>query len=158
MATDPAEEDDSLEPGSRSTDLARLTGEPVLPGERVLEQWSAPGGLGVLTNLRCLLLGHWQLGRRTARWVRELRSIGVVEVVARGALAERGPERGRRGASTGNLNDETFAVLLDNVLVFQGKPVKCEQIQRWITQARTERLRLGPDDLLPLERPGHSPE
>ncbi len=126
--------------GSR-TDRQGLAASELLPGELVLRRWTAPGGRGLLTNQRCLLLGR-PFPRRRLLWSQELELVGslVVEKV-RGLRVARVSVRGALGGGVigpGRI-DPTYCVEVDGVRVFLGYPNDCERIQGWIDDARAAR-------------------
>lgn len=57
-----------------------LDRDTLRPGEQVTLHWSAPEGRGLLTNLRCLLLGHPHPIRRPLRWSVDLEQINALSV------------------------------------------------------------------------------
>lgn len=125
----------SASPHGLAPDVAR-------PGETVLRHWPAPGGRGLLTNRRCLLLGHPHPVHRPLVWSQELEavrslSVGEVSGLPSGTLVISG-SFGGGGVAYGGV-DRTFAVLVDEVPVFVGYPNDCEDVQRWIDDARTSR-------------------
>ncbi len=133
---------------SASPHLEVVPGVPALPEERVLHRWSAPGGVGVLTDLRVLLLGHPKPRRRKLRWTADLRRIRTIEVEGQGGPSTRVEEGGRRGSSRLNLDDQSYAVLVDNMVVYRGPPSECQKVQAWISGAWADRLRLAPQETL----------
>ncbi len=112
------------------------------PGEKVLDHWPAPGGRGLLTNLRCLLLGHPHPVHRPVLWTTDLESVRSLSVATvPGEPGLRIDARGTFGGgsiSTGDI-DPTFVVLTDETMVFVGYPDACGQIQQRIDAARTDR-------------------
>jgi hypothetical protein len=121
-------------------------------GEAVLHHWSSPHGLGVLTNQRCVLLGHPHPVRRDVQWSVALDAVGVVEV---GQLAETphldysgGPGMRGVGSATGVVRGASlagsFVLRVDGVHVAQGTSEECAKVQRWIGEARSARRAPGP--------------
>lgn len=116
------------------------------PSEQVLRHWAAPGGRGLLTNERCLLLGHPRLLHRAVEWERDLEKIEHLEVVALAddpevvAFASQSLAGSvRRGDPTAGVVNCEYKVLVDNVPVHVGDAGKCEGIQTWIDEARSAR-------------------
>jgi hypothetical protein len=121
-------------------------------GESELYGWSAPGGRGLLTSQRCVLLGHPHPIHRVVRWSVDLEGISSLSVQrVRGLPGRRVSMRGSFGAgviSTGSM-DPTFGVLVNESRVFVGNPNECEDLQRRIDEARTARCIAARGRLLP---------
>jgi hypothetical protein len=112
-----------------------------------------------LTDRRCLLLGHPHPLHREVEWstlLDEVQSIEVQELAAiRGimntAISLPNGVWGPTIAIPGDWVPGSFVVRVDAVAVFNGTPLQCEEVQRWIGAARAQR-RPGLSDQ-PLRRP-----
>jgi hypothetical protein len=130
-----------------STAQLGVPGEVGKPNERVLYRWPAPHGRGLLTDQRCLLLGHPHPLRRDAEWEQELENIRhLIARELRDARAhdhhlcdtiEGGPTMA--GGSGDYSVDVQYELVVDDVTVFVGTPFGCEELQRRIDAARAER-------------------
>jgi len=134
------------------------------PGEVVLYRWGSPGGRGLLTNLRCLLLGRRRPVRRPILWSIDLQEVTALSVQkVRGPRGTRVSVRGSLGGgtvSTGSI-DPTYGVSVNETSVLIGEPNACSDLQRRIDEARTARClslygRLVPYHSSP-EGPGRGP-
>jgi hypothetical protein len=126
------------------------------PGEVVSHRWSAPGGLGLLTDRRCLLLSHPHPVHRSVRWAVDLERVnGLAVEPVRGPTGSRVSVRGSVGGGfvTSGAVDPTFCVLVNRTIVFVGNPDPCADLQRRIDDARTSRCMARYGRLLPY-RPG----
>lgn len=96
----------------------------------------------MLTNFRCLLLGHPHPVHRDVLWTMDLESVRSLSVATvAGGPGLRIDARGTFGGgsvTTGDI-DPTFAVLVDEKMVFVGYPHACGEIQQRIDEARTNR-------------------
>ena len=130
VTDDPADPNDQFSPRA------------VLPGEEILHRWLSPGGRGLLTNFRCLLLGHPHPLHRSIRWTINLEGITSLSVeVARGfALLGEPTHAALGGGEASSMGISTdHAVEVDGVPVYLGNPTTCADIQQWIDDARTAR-------------------
>jgi hypothetical protein len=128
-----------------NSDLGELPNEPgglsLRPGESIVLRWSAPGGKGILTDQRCLLLGRPRPFRRELRWSAELQELRSLIVQQVRGIPGAGPRmRGSAGAFlvTGR-PDPTYNVLVDGQPIFIGEPNACARIQEHVDRARTAR-------------------
>jgi hypothetical protein len=119
-----------------------FSAESLAPGEKELHRWDAPGGQGILTNLRCLLLGHPKPIHREIRWSQDLEKVWALEVVQLSS----GPARQFiiRGSIVGGFVGEGpdgsgFGVVVDDTVVYAGYPAVCADIQKRIDDARASR-------------------
>jgi hypothetical protein len=110
------------------------------PGEIVLQRWSAPGGHGLLTSRRCLLLGHPHPFRRSVEWSEALEEVLVIETEQDAASPGMAGLSGEGGSYPTRPLSGSFRLTVDNVSVYVGLPQECEKIQAWIEEARTARL------------------
>lgn len=110
-----------------------LSPRALRPDEVVTYHWTAPGGQGVLTNLRCLLLSHPHPVHRSVTWVVDLERVSELMVDQRWGLGV------------------TFAVLVNKRVVYVGDPNPCAELQRRIDDARTARCMSVFGRLLPYE-------
>jgi hypothetical protein len=116
-------------------------------GEVIVHHWSAPGGVGILTDRRCMLLGHPEPLHRAVEWstmLDEVESIEVQELEPlRGIMNTTvALPQGVWGPTLAIPGDEvpgSFVVRVDGVLVFNGTPRHCEEVQGWIDAARAQR-------------------
>jgi hypothetical protein len=124
--------------------LHGLDPQELAPGEVVLHHWSAPDGIGILTNRRCLLLRHPHPIHRSIEWSASLADVESIEVQqltsVRGIMKTTvSMPQGITGptiAIPGDMVPAGFAVRVDGVDVFHGTPFQCEEVQRWIGGAR----------------------
>ncbi len=130
-----------------SSALHGLPKTSVRPGEVVRQHWSSPGGRGLVTNQRCILLSHPSPIHREMVWERNLEKIEHLEVVSLVddpevvAFVERslagcskfGHDSGMGVVKCG------FKVTVDDVSVYGGEADTCANVQRWIDDARTQR-------------------
>lgn len=141
---------EATRPGAHDT-LHGLPAELLLAGEQVLRRWTAPGGLGLLTNLRCLLLGHPHPIHRSVRWAVLLNQIQTVSVEFVPGLEFQGlmVRPGTRTWSGGGGAKTTqevgippgFQLLVDGTVLFEGSWDRCTEIERRIEEARGSRSR-----------------
>jgi hypothetical protein len=128
--------------------LPDLAPGALLPGETILHHWPAPGGMGILTQERCLLASHPHPEHRLIVWgegLEDVRSFGVFkgpdawmpELFGHGFSIGGGVAVG--GVGWGKL-DDYYHVMVDDVRVFVGYINHCEMIQGWIDEARTARM------------------
>ena len=113
-----------------------LRPEALRPDETVTYRWPAPGGRGLLTSCRLLLVTHPRPVHRMIRWSLELQEVTKLDVeVVNGPESDRtfgGPEvPGRFGAD--------HAVLVNDRPVLIGDPRPCADLQARIDDARTAR-------------------
>ncbi len=114
--------------------------------EKVLVHWSSPGGRGVLTDQRCLLLSHPDLLHRRVEWERDLEKVESLTVVALHDDPEvvRYVSQTLAGSTkygdptTGIVNTE-FKLLVDEVTVLLAGPDRCGEIQARVDDARNAR-------------------
>ena len=130
-----------------------LDPQELAEGERVLRHWRAPGGRGILTDRRCLLLGHPMPLHRPIRWTVPLEEVRYVEVAQTenttvpGWLASSPTET--KGAEVGGWSGTmvmaslpgNFVVVVDGTPVFRGYPRQAAQVHGWIEEARSDCLR-----------------
>jgi hypothetical protein len=126
-------------------------------GESELHGWSAPGGHGLLTNQRCLLLSHPHPIHRVVRWSVDLENISALSVQPVRGLPD------RQIAVTGTFGggvistpsiDPAFSVLVNENEVFIGDPTECADLQQRIDEARTSRCVAICGRLLPYNGAG----
>ena len=128
--------------------LVELAPGELRPTEMVMRPWPSPGGMGILTRERCLIVGHPHPVHRWILWSEDLEMIesfgvskspvaSVPEFSGRGFSMGGGVMLGHVG---GGRLDDYFRVEVDSVPVFVGYIDHCEMIQRWIDEARTARL------------------
>jgi hypothetical protein len=134
------------------TELVRFE---LRPQESELREWGAPGGRGLLTNQRCLLLSYPYLIHRMVRWSVDLEKVSTLSVQAmRGPPDLRVASRGLGWAPgvvpMGSI-DPTFSVLVDENPVYIGDPDDCADLQRAIDDARTARCLAVVGRLLPYQ-------
>lgn len=124
------------------------------PDEVVLYHWSSPHGRGLLTNRRCVLLGHPAPLHRKVLWsqdLEDLRALSVVEGPAQWVTTFE--VDARKVGGTGPLAGSTYGALfskeqlnpdfyvkIDDVVVYKGSPKKCAEIQRRVDAAREGRM------------------
>jgi hypothetical protein len=146
-------------------DPATLGPMILLPDESILQEWLAPGGRGLLTNLRCVLLGHPHPLHRRMHWTIELekvKSLEVEEVTARlGKVTVLEPKA--EGFGTREELDPVFGVMVNGIVVYVGEPAGCSSLQARVDDARTRRCisvygRLIPFQPGPPKRPGDAPD
>jgi hypothetical protein len=142
-----------------------LGSEALLANEVVLQRWHAPGGRGILTNLRCVLLGHPHQLHRRMRWVvglENVKALSVEQVTGlRGEVTVMKPEGGdsMENEEIGPL----FGVMLNETAVYIGGPKPCSYLQSHIDDARTQRCisvygRLLPFQPGPPKHPENAPD
>lgn len=124
------------------------------PSEVITHCWAAPGGRGLLTNLRCVLLGHPLPIRRSVRWSVNLEAVNQLLVdrvrgVPSAAFLLRGAFGGGR-VSVGGA-DQTLCVMVNKTIVYVGDPDPCADLQRRIDDARTARCLALYGRLVPFE-------
>jgi hypothetical protein len=122
-------------------------------GEEELHHWRAPGGRGVLTNLRCVILSHPHPVQRSMRWSVDLEQVTALSVDRiRGLpgtrILMRGSYAGGGVISTGAI-DPTYGVLVNETIVMVGEPDACADLQRRIDETRTARCLARYGRLLP---------
>lgn len=134
--------DDQDSPGAESG-LPPVTRRPT---EIVLQHWPAPGGRGLLTSERCLLLGHPHPLHREIEWELDLDKIGRLEVVALAddpevvAFVQRTLAGGSKtGDPTAGVINCEYKIVVDETTVHVGDAAKCGSIQGWIDDARARR-------------------
>jgi hypothetical protein len=132
--------------------------QSIRPGETVLHRWSSPGGRGLLTNLRCLLLGHPHPIHRFVRWTIDLQDITSLSVeVVDSVSGYTGPGAsfggGERVVVPGSIDSVDHAVLVNQIPVYVGEPRPCANIQAWVDGARTARCVALFGRLLPFRPP-----
>jgi hypothetical protein len=130
-----------MEPGTDPEAPPEVGPGILLSGEVVAHHWSAPQGRGLLTNLRCLLLGHPHPLHRSLRWSVDLERVNSLSVEPiRGLGGTHVAFRGFYGGTltTGSI-DPTFGVLVNDVAVYIGDAAACGDLQRWLDDARTSR-------------------
>lgn len=131
-----------------------LSSRDLETGEGVLHHWSAPRGLGVVTNRRVLLLGHPAPLHRHVEWCQDLESVKVIEVERmqdtvlledpKWSTPQAAPVGGPSYAEGIGLSKvsvpSNFHVVVDGTSVFHGYPMHCERVQGWIEEARWARM------------------
>ncbi len=125
-------------------------------GESVVCHWPAPGGRGMLTSLRCLLLSHPRPVHRALRWSVDLPEVYRLEVEAVRGLPgvwSGGAAGSGGGALSSGAVDLTLCVIVDSTIVYIGDPNRCGEIQQAIDEARSSRCLSVYGRLVPY-RPG----
>jgi hypothetical protein len=125
-------------------------------GEQILHHWTSPGGEGVLTNLRCLLLGHPHPLHRFVHLSIDLDQITELSVeVARGIsfLGDTSRMVFGGGETEGGGFDPSHAVLVNEIPVYIGYPNVCANVQAWVDSARTAACLALHGRLLPYTPP-----
>ncbi len=125
-------------------------------GETELRHWAAPGGRGVLTNLRCVVLSHPRPLHRRIRWSVPLQEVSRLEVLPlSGGYGPSMTFHGSYGGGrfSGDGVDPTFCVLVDRTIVYIGDANPCGALQQAIDEARTSRCEAVFGHLVPF-RPG----
>jgi hypothetical protein len=122
--------------------------------EVILKHWTAPGGRGLLTNRRCLLLSLSHPVRRTIQWAQILEHVDSIEVEQDAESASLSAIGVGTSGPVCSQHSGGFRVTLDNATVFRGPPGECETIQGWIDTARAiRRSELGLDSNAPENSP-----
>jgi hypothetical protein len=139
--------------------------EVLRANEVILRKWFAPGGRGILTNLRCILLGHPHPVHRRMHWsvdLENVKSLRVEEVTGRrGEVTVIVPEGG--GSLDDDEVDPIFGVVVNELAVYVGEPDPCSSLQTRIDDARTQRCisvygQLVPFQPGPPKHPGNAPD
>ncbi len=113
-----------------------LRPEALRPDETVTYRWPAPGGRGLLTSCRLLLVTHPRPVHRMIRWSLELQEVTKLDVEV-----VNGPESGRTfgGPEVPGRFGADHAVLVNDRPVLIGDPRPCADLQARIDDARTAR-------------------
>jgi len=126
--------------------LSGLPSDALRRTEKVLHHWGAPGGRGILTTERCLLLSHPRPLHREIEWERDLEKVQSLEVVALrddpevvAFVSQSLAGSVKTGDPTAGVINSEFKVAVDGISVYQGSAQKGEEIQAWIDDARSSR-------------------
>lgn len=155
--------------GSTGEGAHGLDPKELAAGEHVLHHWPAPGGIGLVTDRRCLLLGHPKPLHRPIRWTAPLDEVHYVEVqqgrdtvgpdasVATSPIETKGSEVGGwSGVMTMASLPGDFMVVVDGTPVFRGYPKRADEVQGWIERARIDCVRRRREPLgAPSPLPSH---